>query len=645
MKHDAAALLDDNEASVIAFWIGPAQPFIAGARSLRDLFLNSRILSWLTARAMRPIYDDHGAEAFLTPFVEGDLFGRGWPNRFVAVIRPEPEGSSPEELAALCAMGCRKGWHELAGSVKRMLTDAVASEFDTDLAKGWDPVLWDQQVEDYPHVETATVPVGGCDRASLERLLGQDWDATRDDADAWGRIELVLRLIDARKAAAHFPAYAFANSDVPQKCTLLGSYEQMGPGDHGRTAGQDRPSTYWEQFTKKIHPRGTHLRKHERHCAISLVKRFAWAGHLEGKTDAAGAEDREAFFPDTATIAAVKWLAEGEPLDPRDVYHAYDGKWSGQWLHWLKPVPEQGDDEDSVPPDVWQLILRKRRPKPEGQGWPPAYFAILTMDADQVHRWLQGEMTPRLGPGELLRPFSRALGRFASEVCGDVVDEQYWGRLIYAGGDEVLAFLRADAGLECAATLNGRFRAKWNEDAVLKRLPVPATLSAGIAIVHNKEDLRFALRQAREAEELAKEYGGDALAVAVIRRSGEHSRVVIPWEVVDELRETFLDPFRDGASDRWVYRLRAEEPTLRELTAPAIRAEIGRLATPGADADQNDKPPVERARVVGSWEAYRSAMSARSRPKSASGPDQGPSELADFVTVAQTMSFLSRGKD
>src|SRR5262245_29795146 len=116
MREDATRLLDDDRSSLIAFWIGPAQPFIAGARSVRDLWLGSRILSWLTTRAMVPIHrfiSDHGPGAFLTPAVEDHLLAErepaqagptdprllGWPNRFVAVIKDESAGIAANRLA------------------------------------------------------------------------------------------------------------------------------------------------------------------------------------------------------------------------------------------------------------------------------------------------------------------------------------------------------------------------------------------------------------------------------------------------------------------------------------------------------------------------------------------------------------------
>jgi CRISPR-associated protein Cmr2 len=632
MSQGASTLLNDDRASLIAFWVGPAQPFIAAAYSVRDLWLGSSILSWLTGRAMGPLLRDHGPEAFLTPAVkEGDPPLLARPNRYVAVIRDPSGGVEARRLADESARACRAAWKdELSDKVHDLLDRRVKQKIAPALAQDWDD-LWEPQVSSYLHVETGALPLGPCDPGMLGTLLGKEWDPGRNDAAAWGRIELVLRLIDARKSAGHFPRYAIGPRDVPQKCTLLGSYEQMGP------AGPPRASRdFWGQFADTVHPGGTHVRKRERLCAVSLVKRFAWAAHLGGDAGVHGDDEREDFFPDTATVAAARWLDEGEMrLDPVHEHgtHKKEG-WSGQWLHWSKQDPEEGDDEKRVPDDVWAKILKKRKDR----GRPPTYYAILAMDADKMHRWLQGEMAPGMGT-ELLTSLSNALARFAREICRGVV-EDHQGRLIYAGGDDLLAFLPADVALDCAAKLAEEFARNWREDPGLRETPRPATLSGGIAVVHYKEDLRYALDQAREAEEFAKAHGGDAVAITVVRRSGEQSRVTIPWELVSDVGETFLRPFRRKASDRWLYALRASAPTLGALPRTAIRAEIGRMA---ARAAEEAKPRVDPVAAVDLWQVYRDTMEQRPSPPVAARTDR--SELDDYLTLAQTMSFLTRGKD
>ena len=96
----------DSTASLLSFSIGPVQTFIASARSLRDLWTGSFVLSWLTCRAMQPIVEPEGPglSAILIPALERDpleyLRGSGGdrpppaclPNWFLVEVPGDPNG-------------------------------------------------------------------------------------------------------------------------------------------------------------------------------------------------------------------------------------------------------------------------------------------------------------------------------------------------------------------------------------------------------------------------------------------------------------------------------------------------------------------------------------------------------------------------
>src|SRR5262249_61707874 len=112
-----------------------------------------------------------------------------------------------------------------------------------------------------------------------------------------------------------------------------------------------------------------------------------------------------------------------------------------------------------------------------------------------------------------------------------------------------------------------------------------ATVSAGVAVVHYKEDLRFALDRARRAEKNAKDGGRDALSITVCRRSGDHSSALCPWEYLPTVT-AWVSAFLARASTRWAYRLAADLPTLRGLDVGAMRAEIRRQVGRSEQATQ-----------------------------------------------------------
>ena len=74
-----------------------------------------------------------------------------------------------------------------------------------------------------------------------------------------------------------------------------------------------------------------------------------------------------------------------------------------------------------------------------------------------------------------------------------------------------------------------------------------ATASAGLAVVHYKEDLRLAVAAARRAEKAAKDAGRDILQVVACRRSGEHAAAFCPWEFVDTVQD-WAEAFSAGAA-------------------------------------------------------------------------------------------------
>jgi CRISPR-associated protein Cmr2 len=502
------------------------------------------------------------------------------------------------------------------------------------------------------------------DVRSLEQAIppGDRYGFRQDAAGRWqGRQDVLGRLAEADRAVRHVPEYR-PIGDVPQKCSLLGSYEQMGP------ARLEHSHEFWDDFARYIRlAAGTRTRKNERLCAVSLIKRFAWSAYLAGKLEL---DPREGRFADTATVAAALWLAEEPRLDPKQVWKQY-GRWSGQWLHWSSP--DQEKDEEAVPQDkqftsdgrsVWDVIRSKR----ENQGSAPTYYAVLMIDGDDMGKWLQGQQEGQPTVGQVLHPtlqayfqalpaaqrglaarrpvgpalhasISEAVSNFALHCVPTIVEEEPGhGELIYAGGDDVLALLPTATAIECAWQLARTFAQDWGEKDGQQFLLMgrKATVSAGLAVVHHKDDLRFALEAARQAEKAAKRAGKDALVLAVCRRSGEHTSVVLPWSLTEQLQK-LVGLFVTGVPDRWAYRLRGELPTLQgpDLPWEAIRAEVRRRL------DRVEDPRKDELRtLVGQFlDDYRGEMRAERRGRS------DAQALEGFVTLCQSAAFLARGRD
>jgi CRISPR-associated protein Cmr2 len=646
---------DCDKKALLSFMIGQVQPFIEAARTVRDLWTGSYLMSWLTATAMGPIIDkkeECGYGAFVTPHVDernpmlralrgGPPEGDGatlpsLPNRFSAEV--------PLALAAglrdECLKACREEW--------RAICDAVHAELESrlpSLPRDWDK-YWHRQVTSCLEMRCVYRPLGG----------------VADDPKAWAKEwEQLGALMEMTRSVRHVPDYQANSADkrFPGKCSLLGTYEQMGPPEF------DQSRAFWERLAtewKGLH--GTRLRTSDRLCAVSLVKRFAWPAYFARTPDGKGGERpgklgvhvHDLRYSDTATLAAALWLPDPEefPDDPGEEPAEDAGsldwrrlrRWSGQWLHWKRR--NQEEDEKPCPQRVWDAIqARKRR-----HGAPPAYYALLHMDGDRMGELFKGAGPAGWGKGRRrYREITRLLTTFSLEKVRQIVKD-HGGELIYAGGDDVLAVLPAATVVACARALRDAFR---HPDCLTEA----ASISAGVAVVHHKEDLRFALQQARAAEKAAKRVGKehgdpdakDALALTVCRRSGEHTTAVLGWGQASLLTGLVAD-FRLGASDRWAYKLRAELPTLRDLPLESVRdeavpepARAEALLRPGrAEAlrlvGRVEKAPAGFAgRVAALFDAYRDEMRGPAR--------NWPADeiLEGFVTLCQSASFLARGRE
>lgn len=169
------------------------------------------------------------------------------------------------------------------------------------------------------------------------------------------------------------------------------------------------------------------------------------------------------------------------------------------------------------------------------------YIAVISMDGDKMGKRLSS-MTNEAEH----RQFSGRLAEFAMSV-GSLVEES-GGTLVYAGGDDVLAVLPAKKAIVAAIKLKEKFAEV-----------VGGTVSAGIAVGHEKSLLQELVTRAKDAEHEAKhEYDRDALVVSVYKRSGETAQWGGKWNspglaFFHDLNEIL----HDELSKRFPYKLAA----------------------------------------------------------------------------------------
>lgn len=681
-----AALSDRYGVAFLSFALGPVQPFIAAARSVRDLWSGSTLLSWLAFQAMKPILEQLGPTAFVYPSLRGAPLADLWlrnnglqeiiplpspaarkapslPNRFVAVVPYGANGDHAEALRQKCIQAAKNGWREVAHAVYEKLTPKCSS-----FAPDWNR-FWVEQIKNALEFQATVLP----EREIRDDELANYLCGERDFNEAWpnaghvrsladaipgdqhprysqknaGRwqafMEMSARLMAATRSVRHVPeTSAFNDGPVPGKCTLFGSWEQMGPPEF------DASRRFWRDANEKIIIDGVRIRKGERLSAVALAKRFSGPAFLACELALAS---RDLRFPDTATVAAAKWL-DDTGINPE----RYKGHWNGQWIHWRTQCQED---------ELWKRLCEAKKQC----GQPPTYYAVIAMDGDEMGRWLSGEKMPVLR--ELLHPklrtyferihdaeqglnaqrpvgpalhaaISAALATFASEVAPEIVEKHY-GTIIYSGGDDVLALCPVSTVLQCVYALRMAFSGAdddrqdgWRNCNGFRRITMGncASMSAGIALVHIKEDLREALRQAHSAEKQAKDAGRNLL---VIHRSGNTGNAICPWPMASWLDDLRSD-FAQGASNRWTYKLRSELSVLGfdQMPIAAIKAEIRRLIDRGSEHAETE---ISGAKVATAFENY-CEQRRNKRDASAAGV-----MLKDFVTLCQSAAFMARGRD
>lgn len=197
---------------------------------------------------------------------------------------------------------------------------------------------------------------------------------------------------------------------------------------------------------------------------------------------------------------------------------------------------------------------------------------------EQIEKY--GQQKRALSPNRHLA-ISGALNDFSLTVVRHVVEEEHLGRVIYAGGDDVLAMLPVADMLSAMQRLRQAYSGTGAEQVVddlkmkfdngfalleegkgdkrkvklMRMMGRNATASCGAVIAHHQAPLAAVRRELEAAEKRAKNEGGrDAFSITVIKRSGGALRLTAKWgeslDLLNDLRGFLAD---SGVSRRAVY--------------------------------------------------------------------------------------------
>lgn len=358
-------------------------------------------------------------------------------------------------------------------------------------------------------------------------------------------------------------------------------------------------------------------KKNERLGALGTVKRLWPTRFAEEIKDVLGQAPAR-FVVTTHTMALAhqleRWLEAGGKVDPalrtdlerrrdleaaalpRRLARCYGKNEAFPLARLLPALLEALDDEandDAAAKEAAERERLLRRVLAQNGNEAPleTYYALMLMDGDHMGAILSGEgeagtsirfresfhpqvrqafdarasQHPELkrygaqrrpvSPGRHLA-ISAALGDFAQTVARHVVEEEHLGRILYAGGDDVLAMLPVTDVLSCAQRLRHAYSGTlpadedmdwgelakdpdklhckngfaWLRDRLMRMMGERATASCGLVIAHHQAPLSLVLRELRSAERRAKTEGGrNAFSLSILKRSGGALRLTARW--------------------------------------------------------------------------------------------------------------------
>jgi CRISPR-associated protein Cmr2 len=650
----------------------------------------------------------------------------GFPNRFLAVV-PADFDVEKNVCAAFEAewRAISKNCLSWLDSKKLPIGNEMRELWDFQISHHWQ-LFW--QVLPWSNANAALEALaqipGGKEGPLRQAETVAEALKNRDDKDkrcfrddqlntgwAWSaHYQLCQYHLDARRQTREFAAWQGREGGV--KDAFSGKEEAVVFGDWFTTASA---SAEIGHLFRQPRPLG----------APNLVKRIWHLAHLAAHH---GFEKNEFSFPSVPAVAAAPWrekvlsalqrdtdpwvkfLAAQQTIKAAHELLDFELPAANNESGWLKKV-----DASVFHPSTWESMpespernaaLLALRSLLQAIGSSPGkYYAVLALDGDQIGQWLSGEKTPKvrdlvtdatvawfeanlpeqapswldgnrpLSPGYHLQ-FSEALANFGLH-CARRIVERHSGRLIYSGGDDVLAILPADEAIACATGLRKAFQgdpslcSDYAEDfqpapqgfVRLKTthpseptwtllVPGPkATVSVGIAIGHLKEPLQDMIREAQAAEKHAKSgLERDALSVRLYKRSGEQvhwgAKFASPafplWRYFAEhSRPPLDDPKREmPIHGKFPYRvcsmlsvyetMHHNEPTpLTPALQEIAQKEVAWIA--GQNSQENDA--YSRQEFLHLASAYLTDLVEKNRP------------LRDFSSLFAMEAFLARQGD
>lgn len=504
---------------VLLISVGPVQGFISAARRSRDLWTGSWLLSQMAKASAKKLHELGATLIFPAPQdpkkdlrPESDL---SVGNKIQVVV----SANNSEEVAAIAVQAIQ------AAKDCFFMTARIAKDFlqHANLRTA----IWDAQVDDYVEAQAAWAKIG-------------------DGVHGFGyshACQKAASTLAARKATRNFAASSLQASHTQNmlpKSSLDGMRETVLP--------VDKKGNVDDQLVPVSARRKLGLSSSEQLDCAGIAKRLGG--------------DAEQFTPFTR-VTAHAWIetlsdsqlsalcAAYEPLvDPKlelatrvrgnkGCYQKlpFDAQFCYQFRLEAAIRDNKNDPEASAALHNLQVVLR---PIWQDKKHPCAYGVLLLADGDRM-----GELLDHAKDQDQHQQITRALSAFAAGVA-DIV-RQYSGHAIYAGGDDVLAFVPLNQSYACAKSLSIAFEKALHDVATQLNAKTP-TLSVGLAIAHIMQPLGDIRALASRAEKEAK---GDSVAISE-RRNALGIALDVRGGTVTTLRMRWDDTAAQDAFAHWL---------------------------------------------------------------------------------------------
>ena len=497
---------------VLIISIGPVQGFIAAARRSRDLWSGSWLLSEMAKACAYSLYQQKAELIFPAPTnphqalqANSDL---SVGNKIQVVLTANTE-QEVKKIAQSAKEAAQKRFVEVALQAKKELSASALRDS-----------IWNTQIDDYVEAQAA-------------------WVAITQERDYATACDLASSVLAARKATRDFLPSAISATDpafMLPKSSLDGARETVLQEDKlGNTARLKLGLSESEQLDCAGVVKRLGLKNQaEQFTPFSRVTAHSW---LKDISDDELKALREAYEPliglELATrVSGNDGLYKKLPFDAQFCYSFR-----------LESAIRDNKKESNCS-EALQQLLNALKPLWRKYGHPCPYGVLLLADGDNM-----GKLLDTAKSKETHQTITQALSAFAESVRKTV--QEHEGHAIYAGGDDVLAFVPLSTAQKCAKALSVSFNDALK--AVAKKLNATTpTLSVGLGISHIMEPLGNIRELAKQAEKVAKgdTYAKDkqrnALGISLDVRSGSTTDLRIRWDDEDALNafKHWIDAYR-----------------------------------------------------------------------------------------------------